>query len=134
MHRDRSWATLKLIKGSRQIHLDAVLKSFSSHLDGLAQQINDVEDALSITIEGKNPSNVAPIQKLQSLDYIRQSLEDSALMVHLLSQLELVHGLKINDAGAIAVKFKLEKTQELLLLCENPSLHMTKSSGDLDLF
>ena len=115
--------------------LKDVLGRLSRHLDILAEKALTIEDAVSGLIEDREPGSREVFEGLQSLDYIRQSLEDLAVLCHLLKAHLSADLAEPFDAVTLASNLKLRDTQNLVI---KPSLksgnNSAKVSGDLDLF
>ncbi|TMM54669.1 hypothetical protein [Sulfitobacter sabulilitoris] len=107
------------------IKISPVLARVSAHLDDLAGQVQSVETtvgSLMITPDAQ------AISQLQTLDYLRQSLEDLARLVGFLGQPDA-------DAApqrAICAHLRLTSTKLLLQLGTEDT--DTTTSGDFDLF
>ena len=115
--------------------LEEVLSRLSLHLDNLASRIYDVEEALGNSLTSDQPE-ISSIQKLQSLDFVRQSLEDCALLVHLLGVDRKGISAKHIDLHDLSRKLKLDTTK-LLLSRENTAVRgdqRCSATGDIDLF
>lgn len=112
--------------------LSDVLGKLSTHLDFLAGQIFDVEEALGEVVGCQTENSSLPITKFQSLDFARQSLEDCALMLSLLSEDQATEVLFENNGWKVIEKLKLDVTRGLLCTAIEPkSSHL---SGEIDLF
>ena len=111
-----------------------VLKRLSAYLDKLAAQVFDLEDTVGQTVNNRNETNSETITNLQALDFLRQSLEDLALMTLLLatSDKTCLNSKEINDVGK---KLKLKTTRSLLEgQGSQYSSREIETRGDLDLF
>lgn len=111
-----------------------VIERLSTYLDRLAGQVFELENTVSRTVGEQKASDPSTITNLQSLDFLRQSLEDLALMTHLLSK----HGklrLSVAELQDVSAKLKLKATQSLLQGEESRHFgERLDSTGDLDLF
>ena len=112
-----------------------VFDNLSAHLDRLAEQVCDIEEALGLSLPENSSACSISITKFQSLDFIRQSLEDCALLVHYLSLHRKGDGVSDQDATAISSKLKLDATKNILQpnQAREPEQNAI-SGGDLDLF
>ncbi|WP_298912251.1 hypothetical protein [uncultured Roseobacter sp.] len=115
-------------------HISLIVGRLSSYLDKLAGQVFDIEEAIGQTLSNNSVSNKNAITDLQALDFLRQSLEDLALMTLLLSDCGKC-SVSASMLGAIGDKLKL-RTTRLLLDGHEPNQfgHDQESLGDLDLF
>ena len=106
-----------------------VLRRLSEHLDGLAAEVLQIEQAIGEDLGDGVSRAAATITRLQRLDFLRQSLEDSALLVLLLSRAERV-------PEAMQGKLRLDTTRALLACDQRrvPPSFPLRSSGDVDLF
>lgn len=107
------------------------LNRLAMHLDMLAGRVFDVEHALGHTLANAQSTDDVPFTKLQSLDFTRQSLEDCALMLHLLSQEGMLETNPHRSLYAISQRLKLEATKRLLRNNEQPN---SAEAGHFDLF
>lgn len=111
-----------------------VIERLSTYLDRLAGQVFELENTVSRTVRERKASDPSTITNLQGLDFLRQSLEDLALMTHFLSKQEKLRftAAELQDFSA---KLKLKATQSLLHGEENNHFGEGQgSTGDLDLF
>lgn len=104
------------------------------YLDKLAGQVFDLEETIGCTIASEKASDPQTITNLQALDFLRQSLEDLALLTLLLGNSKK-KTLGLNELRQVGEKLKLKSTRSLL---EGENCHhfgeKTASLGDLDLF
>ena len=99
----------------------------------LAGQIFAVEEALGVYLQNKTDKTEGiPITKFQSLDFARQSLEDCALLVYLLSDETAAKSRLGNSSVSICEKLKLDATRELVASDRPRKIEI--DSGDVDLF
>lgn len=112
-----------------------VFESLSAHLDRLAEQVCDIEEALGLSLPENSTACSISITKFQSLDFIRQSLEDCALLVHFLSLNRDGNCVSDTDTSTISSKLKLDATKSILQpnKTREPERN-APSGGDLDLF
>jgi hypothetical protein len=111
--------------------------SLSTHLDGLARRISEVEEAsCGILTDPSALNGHDAITKFQALDFVRQALEDCAVLVH---HMALEQGADnsqyLGNSQMLRAKLKLEATQSLL----TPKLASGKKrslaqDGGIDLF
>lgn len=115
--------------------LETVLSNVSAHLDQLAGRIHDLEETLGETLSADHTA-VASISKFQSLDFIRQSLEDCAMLVHYLSIATATTSSPLVRADKMAPRLKLDNTKTLIAVKSNDcaSSERGDSVGDVDLF
>ena len=103
----------------------------SDHLDMLAGQIFDVEEELGTLLVSADPQSAISITRFQSLDFTRQSLEDCALLLSLLSREDVLEK-SIHEEKLVAQKLKLDATRALL--SRNTTERRSSNLGDVDLF
>ncbi|AXI46718.1 hypothetical protein C1J03_12215 [Sulfitobacter sp. SK012] len=114
--------------GERHQQRCQILERLSTHLNFLAGRIFEVEHAIG------NQSFLAEavssqICEVQTLDFLRQSLEDMSIAAHLLSQERQIE----NDFKTLLFQqLKLDSSHAALSGEEYPSIG--KQNGDLDLF
>lgn len=116
--------------------LETVLSNISSHLDQLAGRIYDIEETLGETL-ATNKAEISSITKFQSLDFIRQSLEDCAMLVHLLSTHAPPAASSIDNSSQMASRLRLDVTRSLMVAPANDPSAFEKNDadvGDVDLF
>lgn len=121
--------------GSDRETVGKILARVSGHLDSLAAQVFTIEQAVGATVSRSGNTSGAAITELQGLDFLRQSLEDTALLMHLLNKREQAQGSGGSDLSGIAKRLKLNSTQKLLNNndCQKHQSE-TSTSGELDLF
>ncbi|MCV3272055.1 hypothetical protein [Roseobacter sinensis] len=106
----------------------------SSYLDKLAGQIFDLEEAISHAVDTSSSAEPQTITSLQSLDFLRQSLEDLAIMTLLIGQENKV-SLTAPEIEKISQKLKLKVTCAVLEGQQHDDFGTKKDSADdLDLF
>lgn len=115
--------------------ISTLLDRMSSQLDLLAGQVFDVEEAIGTSMtDGQNAHGVE-ITRLQALDYLRQCLEDLALLTTLLSREDENLSARIGNLNELSSKLKLEVTKGILAGERRPEESSLKRAvGDVDLF
>ena len=108
-----------------------VLHRLSDHLDTLAADIHAIEQVIGEELKHRDPNAPGRLLRLQRLDFIRQSLEDTAMLTHLMSRQD---GDRL--PRDISSKLKLDATRQMLdgQRGPAPSLPAGTSSGEVDLF
>ncbi|MEM6941809.1 MAG: hypothetical protein AAF509_16990 [Pseudomonadota bacterium] len=107
------------------------MRRISAHLDGLAAEAHALEQIVGSGLGPELSTETQSITQLQRLDFLRQSLEDVALLCLLLSD---------DCAGIVnqetVQRVRLESTRALLLGTSTKAIAITApiNSGDLDLF
>ncbi|GFE51778.1 hypothetical protein So717_35310 [Roseobacter cerasinus] len=115
-------------------HVSKIQARLSQYLDKLSAQIFDVEETIGQSIGLLQSPDAQTITNLQALDFVRQSLEDLALMLLLLSQSEK-SVLNASDLCKLSEKLKLEATRAILDGdSKNYSDQTSNTPEDLDLF
>ena len=120
---------MEVVPGVRS--LAATLKRMSAHLDLLAGQIFDVEEALGGMLLDDTHIEGGSLQRLQALDFTRQSLEDCALLLLILGKENHSSNLEV-ETGALAGQLRLASTR--LLLCESEAEVYEHNCGEVDFF
>ena len=115
--------------------LRGLFGQLSRRLDIMAAKSFEIEEAVAKLVENNGKQGLDFVEGLQSLDYLRQALEDTAVLCHLLK----IHLPKDNDgpfdAVVILSKLKLQETQDILIKKTlDPSNLVKPVSGDIDLF
>ena len=112
-----------------------VLRRLSEHLDTLSEQVFDLEQQLGYVLDPSKARNPLPLTKFQSLDFVRQSLEDCSLLLHFLSRLDSEESETETNFTEIAQKLKMNTTQAVVLpRFQNEVLSGSGETGDVDLF
>ncbi len=108
-----------------------LLKRLSDHLNALAGDVQQIEHAVSGSLDGPHTQDPNTVMRLQRLDFLRQSLEDLAFLSLDLSRTQ---GDQINVS--VAMNLKLDATRGLLDRgCGKVQrVEGTNSAGDVDLF
>ena len=115
--------------------LDTFLSRVSDHLDLLAAQVHDLEEAIGSAVL-ENPNNVqVEITRLQGLDYVRQCLEDLALLTAVFENQLPDSGFEFPNIDQVRSKLKLEITKGILFNeSDSEPVSEKRAVGDLDLF
>lgn len=115
--------------------LDQMMHRLSTHLDGLAAEVHRVEHAIGESL-GRRSDDDAPITQLQSLDYLRQSLEDLSLLTLMLGRRSDLGVLSADEGLQITRKLRLAVTRQILLSLDSPETFgaSCRNAGNLDLF
>lgn len=120
-----------------EVSMEEVMGRMSDHLDSLACKVFEIEDVLGRTLDGKKPAieDGSAITRLQSLDFLRQSLEDLALMICLVSKnTEYLHDHKL-PVERICAGLKLDTTRFVVVGKDIPDMEKTsQDTGEFDLF
>ena len=115
--------------------LETFLSRVSDHLDLLAAQVHDLEEAIgSAVLDNPNAVQVE-ITRLQGLDYVRQCLEDLALLTTVFENQLTESGFEFSNIDSVRSKLKLEITKGIL--CNesgNGPVSEKRAVGDFDLF
>lgn len=115
--------------------ISAILERLSSYLDKLAAQVFSLEEAVGQVVEVEKKSDSQTIKKLQTLDFLRQSLEDLAMMVLMLASDTGESSIGATDLAKVEKKLKLKITKAIL---RGETYHIFEDKlediGELDLF
>lgn len=116
--------------------LVGILHRMSSHLDDLAARVYHVEHAIGDEFSTSGPQAAATIQRLQTLDLLRQSLEDLSLLVLFVSQSDDLCGQSVNEINQLANRLSLDTTKALLTpqYCPTRRGSLPREEGEVDLF
>lgn len=110
--------------------MNEVLANLSSHLDVIAGQIFEIEEAVGLLVVQRTEMDSSTIARLQKLDFVRQSLEDISILSHLLKREEFSIEIEIES---IVPKLKLEDTVRILT-GSNLFVADIRQKGDIDFF
>lgn len=120
-----------------EISIEEMMGRMSDHLDSLACKVFEIEDALGRTLDGQKPNieDGSAITRLQSLDFLRQSLEDLALMTCLVSKnSKYLHDHKL-PVERICAGLKLDTTRFVVIGKDTADKEKTsQNTGEFDLF
>lgn len=111
------------------VSISVVLDRLSNHLDMLAGKVLATEEAVGKALQGDKAPLENAVGRLQTLDFLRQSLEDCAMLSLMLA----TH--KNGDNSAVSIeqleqRLKLEATKNLLVTRVSKPLQ----GGDVQLF
>ncbi|WP_299498523.1 hypothetical protein [uncultured Roseobacter sp.] len=115
-------------------HAKIILKRIAVYLDGLAGDVADLEDTVGDVVKVKEVQDERAIKNLQSLDFLRQSLEDLAFMAAAFGE------SNENESSEAVIKSttsKLKLKSSRLLLGDTsdaPAKSGKNGLGELDLF
>ena len=128
--------TPSLVQSADAEALSDVMIRLSDYLGTLGAQVRDLEHEIGEELCAKTPQLAQVITNLQSLDYLRQSLEDLARLALLLGHAEGTGSLPFPIAAEISAKLTLNDTKVLVCSRKIPAGSETSNdgSGDLDLF
>lgn len=117
--------------------MEQIMERVSDHLDSLACKVFEIEDALGRSLDGEKPyiEVGSTITRLQSLDYLRQSLEDLALMTCMVSK----NSQHLNDhklpVDRICAGLKLDTTRFVVIGRDPANMEKKQlNTGEIDLF
>ncbi len=111
-----------------QMSPNNILNRLSDHLDMLAGQILSMEETVGDALRGETNDFAASVSKLQSLDYVRQSLEDCAVLALIIAKTQ-ENGMA-PQAQQLREKLKLQSTKELI----SPAAGNKQKFGEFQLF
>ena len=116
--------------------LVGILHRMSRHLDDLAARVYHVEHAIGDEFSTSGPQATATIQRLQTLDLLRQSLEDLSLLVLFVSQTDGIESQNVKGIEKLANRLSLDATKALLTpkFCPARRGTLPFEEGDVDLF
>jgi hypothetical protein len=128
--------TPSLVQSADAEALSDVMIRLSDYLGTLGAQVRKLEHEIGEELCAKTPQLAQVIIHLQSLDYLRQSLEDLARLALLLGHTEGTGSLTFPIAAEISAKLTLNDTKVLVCSRKIPAGSETSNdgSGDLDLF
>lgn len=118
-------------EGSTALSLPDLMRRMSDQLDVLASDVHAIEHVIGEELGAGLTKPSAGITRLQRLDFIRQSLEDLALLSHLLSQ-DCTGAVSLD----IASRLRLDATKHLLNASAQQHVRPLNRAaiGDVDLF
>lgn len=117
--------------GAPSLAVSDLMRQLSAHLDCLAAEVHEIEYAIGKEPENDSSFDNDQIKRLQRLDFLRQSLEDLALLNHFLADHvtgEIPHSLENRlRLEATRALFKPDQTKLDIALA-------SRTLGDVDLF
>jgi hypothetical protein len=116
------------------LELSELLSRLSQHLDTLSGEVHAVEHGLGAELGRDVHRPTRTITQLQSLDYLRQSLEDLALLAHVLGSEQSRAGPRPPDLSAAARRLRLQSTRALLQPDQAVPAPFAERQGEVDLF
>lgn len=134
MYRSRGRTIVNMSAKSEAELAQEILKRTALYLDKLAGHVFDIEETVGNSIAAKEASDEETIKNLQVLDFLRQSMEDLALMAIILSDPK-TRPLDEETVKAASSKLRLKSTR--LVLCDIQSERvdtLQENTGDIDLF
>ena len=109
-----------------------VLARISRHLGSLAAHVLHIEEAISGGCSTLKQPDAKAIRKLQSLDFLRQSLEDMETAVSLIARDDVDQNCRSLRWKIGIETLKLESSRQIFL-SDDGSVDLIRS-GDVDLF
>ncbi|GLT10247.1 hypothetical protein ACFQFQ_10265 [Sulfitobacter porphyrae] len=115
--------------------LGVILQRVSSHVAGLAEMVNWAEHAIGDRLD-LSREDAGVIGQLQSLDYLRQSLEDLTALTAAIGCQPGVNTIGVAGLADACSSLRLADTRALFQAqhCQGAAPLPTRSPGDLDLF
>ena len=114
---------------------EALLTRLSRYLDHLADEVQKVEQTIAAPPEDGDALPGSAIVQLQSLDRLRQSLEDLALLTLCLGRTDAMGRPALECPGQIRNNLRLEATRALFdQPCGATRPVRREASGEVDLF
>lgn len=98
----------------------------AAHLHGLSQLVGNLEETLADILDVHPASDAGPLQELQQLDFLRQSLADVGKLTEAIGG----HLDGVADQTKFSPKVVLDSTKALVAGSAEPAIC---ASGDLDL-
>ncbi|MFT6674179.1 MAG: hypothetical protein ACJAVM_000350 [Sulfitobacter sp.] len=116
--------------------LIGLLSRVSAHLDDLAARVYHVEHAIGDEFSTTGPQSADTIQRLQTLDLLRQSLEDLSLLMLYVSQSDSLTDQALSGIDKLTARLHLNATKALLSPYYDPDNPPSRpfSEGEVDLF
>jgi hypothetical protein len=119
------------------VALDVMMNRMADHLDSLAAKVFELEETLGKAMDEQDGpyQDGSTITKLQSLDFLRQSLEDLALLTCFLSKNAANTEMPQYHASTLTNGLKLDVTKKLVQPSAISSGNRSpEGTGELDLF
>lgn len=114
---------------------EALLARLSDHLDGLASEVHRVEQVVGTQASAARPAPSGAIVQLQSLDHLRQSLEDLSMLTLFLARSDETGIPGLQNPGRIRCRMRLGSTRALFDKFDQSSISAAPpNTGEIDLF
>ncbi len=114
---------------------ETLMARLSEHLKGLAAEVQQVEQVVGSTALRAQLSSQDAIVQLQSLDYLRQSLEDLTVLTMLLARSDEAGVSALQDPVQIRGRMRLGSTKALFdAPLSGHALTTLNKAGNVDLF
>ena len=125
MYRNRGGATLGMARTAEQsgdLPVDAILARVADHMTQLADKLASTETAVAEHFKEVLASDVGAFQDVQNLDYLQQSMTDTAKLLAALGsgcrmQIELINALQLETTRALVTNETRADTA-----CENGTI------------
>lgn len=101
------------VAGEMSESVSALNIRLSSYLDKLASQVFDLEQNIGSAVWSSNAPAPETITNVQLLDYLRQSLEDLAMLTLLLGRSDQLETVFV-ELNSISESLKLDTTKSVL--------------------
>lgn len=114
-----------------EIALEVILQRVSDHLDALAGEVHSIEHVIGSELSLTSGQSAQSITRLQRLDYLRQCLEDLAMLTLLLSNTS-----EGSVCQSLAKKLRLATSKDMFKSGKVPQLEKADDGtlGEIDLF
>ena len=109
MYRNRGGVTVGMVRTAEQsgdLQVDAILARVADHMTQLADKLASTETAVAEHFKEVLASDVGAFQDVQNLDYLQQSMTDTAKLLAALGsgcrmQIELINALQLETTRAL---------------------------------
>lgn len=128
MYRNCRWAALSMKTVAAietDVQVDTILARVADHMTHLAETLASTETAVAKHFEDVLAQDDNAFQDVQNLDYLHQSMTDTAALLNTL-------GRGCRHQAALIQHLKLEATRALVR--GEPAENNSTQAGDIDLF
>ena len=120
------------VKPERHVPEKSANSLIAKHIENLAKEIREIEDNLSEVVGSKGSVPIKNIQHLQRIDFLRQAVEDLAIII---ASVNFETAFNTNDCDT---QLKLEASKGLVAAIKGGSCDyyekVSLPSGEADIF
>jgi len=117
-----------------EVHLSDLMHRLAQHISEMSNSVFEVEEMLGLDVTHSNRGFNLKIERVQSLDFLRQSLEDCSILTLSVSRLCREEATFSVPKRSLLAKVKLEATKALVAGEEIADAGATKRTGEVDFF
>jgi len=116
------------------VQLSELLEGLTNHIDKLSARVFDLEDVIGNLIGRSECYSSLNIESAQSLDFLRQSLDDCAVLVLCVSKYYAEGSVAAIPKDHLLKRVKLDSTKSIIALSEADVRSPLTKTGNVELF